>query len=38
MALYDDAGFVSHHDAEQALEAAREYLAVVRTHINARKP
>jgi uncharacterized protein (UPF0332 family) len=24
MALYDDTGFVSHHEAEQALEAARE--------------
>jgi len=35
---YDDTGFVSHHDAEQALEAARDYLAVVRADINARKP
>jgi hypothetical protein len=25
LALYDDTGFVSHHDAEQALETAREY-------------
>ena len=25
-ALYDDTGFVSHHDAEQALEAARARL------------
>ncbi len=38
MALYDDIGFVSHHDAEQALEAARDYLAVVRADINARIP
>jgi len=30
MALYDDTGFVSHHDAEQAIETARDYLAVVR--------
>src|SRR6202795_3688792 len=38
LALYDDTGFVSHHDAEQALEAARDYLAVVRADITARKP
>ena len=38
MALYDDTGFVSHHDAEQALEAARDYLGVVRADITARKP
>ena len=38
MALYDDSGFVSHHDAEQALETARDYLTVVRADINARKP
>ena len=38
MALYDDAGFVSHHDAEQALESAREYLGVVRADITAREP
>ena len=38
MALYDDTGFVSHHDAEQALEIARDYLAVVRADINTRKP
>src|ERR1700730_12633762 len=29
LALYDDTGFVSHHDAEQALESARDFLAVV---------
>ncbi len=38
MALYDDTGFVSHHDAEQALESAHDYLAVIRTDIAARKP
>lgn len=38
MALYDDTGFVSHHDAEQALKTARDYLAVVRGDIDARKP
>ena len=30
MALYDDTGFVSHHDAESALESARDYLDVIR--------
>src|SRR2546425_6918439 len=38
LALYDDAGFVSHHDAEQALETARNYLGVIRTDIATRKP
>ena len=38
MALYDDTGFVSHHEAEQALEAARNYLAVIRADIAARQP
>jgi hypothetical protein len=38
MALYDDTGFVSHHDAEQALESAGEYLDVIRADIAARKP
>jgi uncharacterized protein (UPF0332 family) len=38
LALYDDRSFVSQHDAKQALEAARDYLAVVRTDIIARKP
>lgn len=37
-ALYDDIGFVSRHDAEQALETARQYLKVIRTEIGARKP
>jgi uncharacterized protein (UPF0332 family) len=38
LALYDDTGFVSHHDAEQALEAAGNYLHVIRADIAARKP
>jgi hypothetical protein len=38
LALYDDTGFVSQHDAEQALESARDYLSVVRADIAARKP
>jgi ADP-ribose pyrophosphatase YjhB (NUDIX family) len=38
MALYDDIGFVSRHDAEQALEVAREYLGVIRADIANRKP
>ncbi len=37
MALYDDSGIVSHRDAEEALQAAREYLEVVRADISARK-
>ncbi|MFZ0285903.1 MAG: hypothetical protein WAL32_11800 [Terriglobales bacterium] len=37
-ALYDDTGFVSHHDAEQALESAADYLNVIRVDIAARKP
>lgn len=37
-ALYDDTGFVSHRDAEQALEAARNYLGVIRSDVAARKP
>jgi uncharacterized protein (UPF0332 family) len=38
MALYDDTGFVSHHDAEQALATASQYLKVIRADISARKP
>jgi hypothetical protein len=38
MALYDDTGFVSYHDAEQALESAGDYLNVIRADIVARKP
>jgi uncharacterized protein (UPF0332 family) len=37
MALYDT-GFVSHRDAEQALESAGEYLNMIRVDIAARKP
>ena len=38
MALYDDTGFVSRRDAEQALESAGEYLKVICADIAARKP
>ena len=38
LALYDDTGFVSRHDAEQALEAAANYLNMIRADIVARKP
>ena len=38
MALYDDTGFVSHHEAEQALETARDYLRIIRADITTRKP
>jgi hypothetical protein len=38
LALYDDRGFVSHRDAEQALETAQEYLAVIRKDVNCRMP
>lgn len=38
LALYDDTGFVSRHDAEQAVESARQYLSVIRADIAARKP
>jgi hypothetical protein len=38
MVLYDDTGFVSHRDAEQALEAARDYLLIIRKDIASRKP
>jgi uncharacterized protein (UPF0332 family) len=38
MALYDDTGFVSHHDAEQALKSARDFISVIRAEILARKP
>ena len=38
MALYDDSGFVSRRDAEQALESADEYLEVIRADVAARKP
>lgn len=38
LTLYDDTGFVSRRDAEQALESAREFLAVIRANIAARRP
>jgi hypothetical protein len=38
LALYDDTGFVSYQDAEQALKSAAEYLVVIRAEIDARKP
>jgi uncharacterized protein (UPF0332 family) len=38
LALYDDTGFISHQDAEQALETARDYILVIRADITARKP
>ena len=38
MALYDDTGFVSHHEAEEALESARNFIDVIRADIAARKP
>jgi uncharacterized protein (UPF0332 family) len=37
-ALYDDTGFVSQHDAEEAIATAGEYLNVIRADINSRKP
>jgi uncharacterized protein (UPF0332 family) len=38
LALYDDTGFVSRHDAEQAVESARQYLDLIRADIAGRKP
>ena len=38
LALYDDTGFVSHHDAEQALETGANYLNAIRADITARRP
>jgi len=38
MALYDDTGFVSHHEAEEALKSARNFIDVIRADIAARKP
>ena len=38
LALYDDTGFVSHHEAEEALESARSFIDVIRADIAARKP
>jgi uncharacterized protein (UPF0332 family) len=36
--LYDETGFVSHRDAEQALEAAGDYLLIIRKDIASRTP
>jgi hypothetical protein len=38
IALYDDSGFVSHLEAEQALQTAREFIAVVQGDIAKRRP
>ncbi len=38
MALYDDSGFVSRHEAEESLESARDFIEVLRADIAARKP
>ena len=38
MALYDDTGFVSHHEAEEALESARSFIDVISADIAARRP
>src|SRR5271168_2071957 len=38
LALYDDTGFVSRHDAERAVESAREYISLIRNDIENRKP
>jgi uncharacterized protein (UPF0332 family) len=38
LALYDDTGFVSHHEAEEALESAHSFIDVIRADIAARKP
>jgi uncharacterized protein (UPF0332 family) len=38
LALYDDTGFVSHHDAEEAIAAAQRYLDLLRADIASRKP
>src|SRR5271157_463255 len=37
IALYDDTGFVSRHDAEQAVESARDFISVIRADIAVRK-
>jgi hypothetical protein len=37
-ALYEDTGFVSQHDAEEALATAQGYLNVIRADIDTRKP
>lgn len=37
-ALYDEVGFVSRQDAEEATRSAREFIAVIRADIDVRKP
>ena len=38
LALYDDTGFISVHEAQEALDAARRFVEVIRADISARKP
>jgi len=38
LALYDDSGFISQHEAEEALQVARDLIQVIRHHIQLRKP
>ena len=38
VALYDDSGFVSHHEAKEALETARSFIEVIRADIITRMP
>jgi translation elongation factor EF-Tu-like GTPase len=38
LALYDTTGFISRTDAEEALKAARQYLTVIRTTLEKKKP
>lgn len=36
-ALYDDTGFISHRDAEDAVKTAQNFVDVVKKHIDGRK-
>jgi uncharacterized protein (UPF0332 family) len=38
LALYDDTGFISHHDAEEAIASAHRYLEILRIDLESRKP
>jgi uncharacterized protein (UPF0332 family) len=38
LALYDDTGFVSLREAQEALQVARRFLEVIRADVSARKP
>jgi len=38
LALYDDTGFVSRHDAEEALKAAHEFVSLISQEIAKRHP